>query len=293
VARYVTHQTRSRTSLRSRPLPDHRHQPQTAGSLACSPWAKAWHNNPSHFDASARQCFYWFGVNLDITYYTLKILSWFGIVWDSAQSPDAFVTQDDSPPIHHQSHLIYKYCNLVLHRSEPARSEYCDKRHLLPRYTFAHVSPYVCVRSIWFFMLHPFCAFYLGRSFQRSEAAQMPHTYDIPVKLAPDFGAANFALCSTTAYLAEIAQGKAMKPSEFQVEAGAGRVQKQAGVARSQCGRADGEYRGLSTRGVSAGRSGGRHRLKLNDTHALRAILHPSGLADRARCTLSYAWMVC
>jgi len=41
---------------------------------------EGWHNNHHHYMASVRQGFYWW--ELDATYYLLKVLSWFGIVWD-------------------------------------------------------------------------------------------------------------------------------------------------------------------------------------------------------------------
>src|SRR5471030_2953400 len=46
--------------------------------LALLTLGEGWHNNHHHFMASARQGFFWWEV--DITYYTLKMLSWFGIV---------------------------------------------------------------------------------------------------------------------------------------------------------------------------------------------------------------------
>jgi stearoyl-CoA desaturase (delta-9 desaturase) len=41
---------------------------------------EGWHNNHHHYMSSARQGFFWW--EIDITYYTLKVLSWLGIVWD-------------------------------------------------------------------------------------------------------------------------------------------------------------------------------------------------------------------
>ena len=46
---------------------------------------EGWHNNHHHYMASARQGFFWWEV--DITYYVLKVLSWFRIVWDLRQPP--------------------------------------------------------------------------------------------------------------------------------------------------------------------------------------------------------------
>ncbi len=41
---------------------------------------EGWHNNHHHYMGSVRQGFYWW--EIDICYYVLKLLSWFGIVWD-------------------------------------------------------------------------------------------------------------------------------------------------------------------------------------------------------------------
>lgn len=41
---------------------------------------EGWHNNHHHYPASARQGFYWW--EIDISYYVLKALSVFGLVWD-------------------------------------------------------------------------------------------------------------------------------------------------------------------------------------------------------------------
>jgi stearoyl-CoA desaturase (delta-9 desaturase) len=53
--------------------------------LALLTMGEGWHNNHHHYMASARQGFFWWEV--DFTYYTLKTLSWFRIVWDLRQPP--------------------------------------------------------------------------------------------------------------------------------------------------------------------------------------------------------------
>lgn len=53
--------------------------------LALLTLGEGWHNNHHHFMASARQGFYWW--EIDITYYTLKALSWLGLVWDLRPVP--------------------------------------------------------------------------------------------------------------------------------------------------------------------------------------------------------------
>ena len=60
--------------------------------LALLTLGEGWHNNHHHFMASARQGFFWW--EIDITYYTLKMLSWFGIVWDLRKVPVHLLTQD-------------------------------------------------------------------------------------------------------------------------------------------------------------------------------------------------------
>jgi len=54
--------------------------------LALLTMGEGWHNNHHHFMASARQGFLWWEV--DLTYYTLRVLSWFRIVWDLRQPPE-------------------------------------------------------------------------------------------------------------------------------------------------------------------------------------------------------------
>ena len=46
---------------------------------------EGWHNNHHHYPGSARQGFYWWEV--DLTYYGLKILAAFGLIWDLRTVP--------------------------------------------------------------------------------------------------------------------------------------------------------------------------------------------------------------
>ena len=48
--------------------------------VALITFGEGWHNNHHHFPGSARQGFYWW--EIDLTYYLLKLLSFFGIIWD-------------------------------------------------------------------------------------------------------------------------------------------------------------------------------------------------------------------
>ena len=47
---------------------------------------EGWHNNHHHYQSSCRQGFYWWEV--DVTYYTLRMLSWVGLVWDIRAVPE-------------------------------------------------------------------------------------------------------------------------------------------------------------------------------------------------------------
>ncbi|MBV9885994.1 MAG: acyl-CoA desaturase [Acidobacteria bacterium] len=53
--------------------------------LALLTLGEGWHNNHHHFMASARQGFFWW--EIDITYYTLKLLAALGLVWELRQVP--------------------------------------------------------------------------------------------------------------------------------------------------------------------------------------------------------------
>jgi stearoyl-CoA desaturase (Delta-9 desaturase) len=53
--------------------------------LALLTFGEGWHNNHHHFPGSARQGFRWW--EIDLTYYTLKLMSWLGLVWDLKPVP--------------------------------------------------------------------------------------------------------------------------------------------------------------------------------------------------------------
>ena len=53
--------------------------------LALVTLGEGWHNNHHHYPGAARQGFYWW--ELDITYYLLRAMSWFGLVWDLRPVP--------------------------------------------------------------------------------------------------------------------------------------------------------------------------------------------------------------
>lgn len=53
--------------------------------LALITMGEGWHNNHHYYQSSVRQGFFWW--EIDVTYYILKIFSWFGIVWDLKPVP--------------------------------------------------------------------------------------------------------------------------------------------------------------------------------------------------------------
>lgn len=55
------------------------------GFIALFTSGEGWHNNHHHYQASARQGFRWWQV--DLTWYCLKVLSWMRIVWDLKVPP--------------------------------------------------------------------------------------------------------------------------------------------------------------------------------------------------------------
>ncbi len=71
---------------------------------------EGWHNNHHYYMASARNGFMWW--EIDITYYFLKILSVFGIVWDLKQPPERVLKGDRQLP----SHLLDRLGMLLAQR---------------------------------------------------------------------------------------------------------------------------------------------------------------------------------
>jgi stearoyl-CoA desaturase (Delta-9 desaturase) len=59
--------------------------------LALITLGEGWHNNHHYYAGSARQGFVWW--ELDITYYILKVMSWFGLVWDIKPLPEKIKIQ--------------------------------------------------------------------------------------------------------------------------------------------------------------------------------------------------------
>jgi stearoyl-CoA desaturase (Delta-9 desaturase) len=59
--------------------------------LALVTLGEGWHNNHHYYMASARQGFYWW--EMDITYYTLKVLSWFHLVRELRRVPEQILAE--------------------------------------------------------------------------------------------------------------------------------------------------------------------------------------------------------
>jgi len=59
--------------------------------LAIITLGEGWHNNHHHYMHSTRQGFYWWEV--DITFYLLKLLSFFGLIWDLRPVPEAIMAE--------------------------------------------------------------------------------------------------------------------------------------------------------------------------------------------------------
>jgi stearoyl-CoA desaturase (delta-9 desaturase) len=53
--------------------------------LALITLGEGWHNNHHYYPGSERQGFYWW--EIDISHYILKVMSWFGLVWDLRVPP--------------------------------------------------------------------------------------------------------------------------------------------------------------------------------------------------------------
>lgn len=63
---------------------------------------EGWHNNHHHYPSSERQGFYWW--ELDVSHYTLRALSWLGIVWD-LRAPPAHISNPILNPLPEQKAL--------------------------------------------------------------------------------------------------------------------------------------------------------------------------------------------
>ena len=67
--------------------------------LAILTLGEGWHNNHHRFSSSVRQGFYWY--EYDITFYILKVLSWFGIVWGLRPVPQSILEEGRASDLKH------------------------------------------------------------------------------------------------------------------------------------------------------------------------------------------------
>jgi stearoyl-CoA desaturase (delta-9 desaturase) len=59
--------------------------------LALLTMGEGWHNNHHYYQSTANQGFFWW--EIDMSYYILKVLSWFGVVWD-LRTPPAHILEN-------------------------------------------------------------------------------------------------------------------------------------------------------------------------------------------------------
>jgi len=69
--------------------------------LALITLGEGWHNNHHYYQASTRQGFHWW--QLDVTYYVLKMLSWVGLIWDLREPPAEVVAGTWRPNKQHRA----------------------------------------------------------------------------------------------------------------------------------------------------------------------------------------------
>jgi stearoyl-CoA desaturase (delta-9 desaturase) len=60
--------------------------------LAFIAMGEGWHNNHHYYPGSARNGFFWY--EYDVTYYLLKLMSWFGLVWDLQTPPKSVLLNE-------------------------------------------------------------------------------------------------------------------------------------------------------------------------------------------------------
>lgn len=65
--------------------------------LALITLGEGWHNNHHHYMVSARQGFRWW--EIDVTYYMLRVLAAFGVVWDLRRPPVHVIENRPRPPL--------------------------------------------------------------------------------------------------------------------------------------------------------------------------------------------------
>jgi stearoyl-CoA desaturase (delta-9 desaturase) len=61
-------------------------------TLAMVTLGEGWHNNHHHYPAAARNGFFWW--EIDFTYYGLKMLEAFGVIWDLRKVPEQLLDEN-------------------------------------------------------------------------------------------------------------------------------------------------------------------------------------------------------
>ena len=64
--------------------------------VALLTFGEGWHNNHHHYPSAARQGFMWWEV--DVSYSVLKVLSWFGVVWDLREPTPRALAKNPAVP---------------------------------------------------------------------------------------------------------------------------------------------------------------------------------------------------
>jgi stearoyl-CoA desaturase (delta-9 desaturase) len=64
--------------------------------VALATLGEGWHNNHHHYQSSANQGFFWW--EIDVSYYIIKFLSVFGLVWDVRKPPRKLLQPKEAPP---------------------------------------------------------------------------------------------------------------------------------------------------------------------------------------------------
>ncbi len=90
--------------------------------LAFITLGEGWHNNHHRYQSSTRNGFYWWEV--DITYYTLRALSWTGFIWGLKAVPKSVLAEGELSD-HHSSVAAARRAALV-------HPEYASLRRVVP-----------------------------------------------------------------------------------------------------------------------------------------------------------------
>lgn len=89
--------------------------------LALVTLGEGWHNNHHRYQAAARNGFYWW--ELDITYYSLKVLSWTGLIWNLKTVPQSVLAEGEHSD-HHES--------VAAARRAGAHADYSTLKRVVP-----------------------------------------------------------------------------------------------------------------------------------------------------------------